>query len=40
MPPAMQEAAPVAAGAPGARWIPGYWSLSGNEWVWMRGHWE
>ena len=24
----------------GARWVPGYWDYTGNDWAWNRGHWE
>jgi hypothetical protein len=32
-------AEPPPARDPGSRWVPGYWSFVGNDWVWVKGHW-
>jgi hypothetical protein len=40
-PPVMQEPVPAVTAVPypGARWVPGYWNWSGQEWVWVKGRW-
>ena len=41
-PPALPTAPEVvvAAPAPNAIWIPGYWSYDGRSYIWVAGHWE
>jgi WXXGXW repeat (2 copies) len=31
---------PGASPANASRWIPGYWTIVSNDWVWVRGHWQ
>ncbi|HWH83297.1 MAG TPA: hypothetical protein VNU71_13795 [Burkholderiaceae bacterium] len=40
--PAPYREDPMAVAPPSgtSHWVPGYWELSGSDWVWRRGHWE
>jgi hypothetical protein len=39
MPALVTETIP-AAPMSNSRWVPGYWSYSGDRWNWVKGHWE